>query len=257
MINIKNSVNNLQNYNNFNINVINLNKNKFIDNDNSNSSSSIIEEPSVYTKNTLQKDTIINQPRVRSISVNNALKKNKMKMNSNNCNKNNWNFNFRQSIININELHRQKSTNYDSNISTIKDSNSIKNIQIEKNIRDQAGRTFTENFFKQNPNNNINNYFTASSLYYNNYKGINNKKNDYKNNFYKSKRPVDKENSLFRKRAKIDEIKPFNLKENHNKNFLINKNNNFSKEEEKITINTVENTILDENEEIIGRNLPH
>ena len=56
---------------------------------------------------------------------------------------------------------------------------------------------------------------------------------------------------------KIDEIKPFNLKENPNKNFLINKNNNLCKEEEKITINTVENTILDENEEIIGRNLPH
>ena len=261
MINIQNSVNNLQNYNNFNINVINLNNNRFIDNDNSNSSSSIIEEPSVYTKNTLQKETIINQPRVRSISVNNAKKKNKMKMNSNgnsnNFNKNNINFNFSPSIINVNELHKQKSTNYDSNISTLKDSNSNKNIQIDKNIRDQAGRTFTENFFKLNQNNNINNYFTANSLYYNNFKGINNKKNDYKNKFYKSKRPLDKENSLFRKRAKIDEIKPFNLKENHNINFLINKNSNFSKEEEKITINTVENTILDENEEIIGRNLPH
>ena len=261
MINIKNSVNNPQNYNNFNINVINLNNNRFIDNDNSNSSSSIIEEPSVYTKNTLQKDTIINQPRVRSISVNNVIKKNKMKMNSNgntnNFNKNNINFHFSPSIINVNELHKQKSTNYDSNISTLKDSNNNKNIQIDKNIRDQAGRTFTENFFKLNPNNNINNYFTASSLYFNNYKGINNKKNDYKNKFYKSKRPLDKENSLFRKRAKIDEIKPFNLKENHNKNFLINKNNNFPKEEEKMTINTIENAILDENEEIIGRNLPH
>lgn len=261
MINIKNSVNNLQNYNNFNINVINLNNNKFMDNDNSNSSSSIIEEPSVYTKNTLQKDTIINQPRVRSISLNNAIKKNKMKLNrngnSNNFNKNNINFNFNPSIINVKELNKQNSINYDSNISTLKDSNSNNNIQIDKNIRDQAGRTFTENFFKQNSNNNKNNYFIASSLYFNNYKGINNKKNDYKKNFYKSKRPLDKENSLFRKRMKIDEIKPFNLKENPNKNFLINKNNNLCKEEEKITINTVENTILDENEEIIGRNLPH
>ena len=261
MINIKNSVNNLQNYNNFNINVINLNNNKFMDNDNSNSSSSIIEEPSVYTKNTLQKDTIINQPRVRSISLNNAIKKNKMKMNSNgnsnNFNKNNINFNFNPSFINVKELNKQNSINYDSNISTLKDSNSNNNIQIDKNIRDQAGRTFTENFFKQNSNNNKNNYFIASSLYFNNYKGINNKKNDYKKNFYKSKRPLDKENSLFRKRMKIDEIKPFNLKENPNKNFLINKNNNLCKEEEKITINTVENTILDENEEIIGRNLPH
>ena len=261
MINIKNSVNNLQNYNNFNINVINLNNNKFMDNDNSNSSSSIIEEPSVYTKNTLQKDTIINQPRVRSISLNNAIKKNKMKLNrngnSNNFNKNNINFNFNPSFINVKELNKQNSINYDSNISTLKDSNSNNNIQIDKNIRDQAGRTFTENFFKQNSNNNKNNYFIASSLYFNNYKGINNKKNDYKKNFYKSKRPLDKENSLFRKRMKIDEIKPFNLKENPNKNFLINKNNNLCKEEEKITINTVENTILDENEEIIGRNLPH
>ena len=261
MINIKNSVNNQQNNNNFNINVINLNNNKFMDNDNSNSSSSIIEEPSVYTKNTLQKDTIINQPRVRSISLNNAIKKNKMKMNNNgnsdNFNKNNINFNFNPSFINVKELNKQNSINYDSNISTLKDSNSNNNIQIDKNIRDQAGRTFTENFFKQNSNNNKNNYFIASSLYFNNYKGINNKKNDYKKNFYKSKRPLDKENSLFRKRMKIDEIKPFNLKENPNKNFLINKNNNLCKEEEKITINTVENTILDENEEIIGRNLPH
>ena len=259
MINIKNSVNNLQNLNNYNINVINLNKNRFIDNDNSNSSSSIIEEPSVYTKNTLQKDTIINQPRVRSISLNNAIKKNKKNNNdnSNNINKNNINFKFSPSIINLNVLLKQKSTNYDYNIFTKKESNNNKNIQVDKNINGQEGRTFTENFFKKNPNNNINNYFTTSSLYFNNYTGINNKKNDDKTNFYKSKRPVDKENGLFRKRTKIEEIKPLNLKENHDINFLINKNNSLVKEEEKITINTVENTILDENEEIIGRNLPH
>ena len=265
MINIKNSINNMQNLNNFNINVINLNKNRFIDNDNSNSSSSIIEEPSVYTKNTLQKDTIINQPRVRSISVNNAIKNKKMKMNTNyntntningsTTNKNNFNCNFNPNIINLNALLKQKSSNYDSNIIILKDNNNKQNIQINKNINGQAGRTFSENFFKKNPNNNANNYFTASSLYFNNYKGINNKKNDDKNNFYKSKRPIDKENSLFRKRTKIEEIKPINLKENQN--IFVNKNNSFAKEEVKITINTIENTTLDENEEIIGRNLPH
>ena len=51
IINKKNTCNN--NINNININMININKNRFEDMDDSNSSSSIIEEPSVYTKKSI------------------------------------------------------------------------------------------------------------------------------------------------------------------------------------------------------------
>ena len=36
----------------------------------------------------------------------------------------------------------------------------------------------------------------------------------------------------------------------------MNRNTSLLKEKEKITINTIDNTILDENEEKIGRNIP-
>ena len=103
----------------------------------------------------------------------------------------------------------------------------------------------------------MNNYLTSSSSYFKKYIGINNKKINYKQNFYTSKRPMDKENNLFRKKTKNNEVKSICLKEKQNKNILINRNSGIIKEEEKKTINTIDNTIIDENEEKIGRNIPH
>ena len=86
IINKKNTMNNISN--NININKIKINKNRFEeddkDNNNSNSSSSILEQPSIYTKKSIQRDTNVNNKnRVRSISVNNA-KINKSRRRKNN-----------------------------------------------------------------------------------------------------------------------------------------------------------------------------
>ena len=70
------------------------------------------------------------------------------------------------------------------------------------------------------------------------------------------KRPIDKEKQIFRKRKPTEEVKPIILKDNSEMNTL--KNISYKEEEEKtITINNTENTILDEDEELIGRNIPH
>ena len=78
---------------------------------------------------------------------------------------------------------------------------------------------------------------------------------------YASKRPLDKENTFFRKKTQINEKKNENInKKNINLNMskdingLINEK--ISPREEKKTI-TIESTILDENDELIGRNIPH
>ena len=61
---------------------------------------------------------------------------------------------------------------------------------------------------------------------------------------------------IFRKRKPTEEVKPIILKDNSEMNTL--KNISYKEEEEKtITINYTENTILDEDEELIGRNIPH
>ena len=141
-----------------------------------------------------------------------------------------------------------------------------------KNINQaQGGKSFTNDFYNQyynknnNSNNNtlefLNNYFTAKNSYYNNLKEKEeNKRNDAKinYNFYISKRPQDEEKSYFRKKIQKNEKKPINIKDNQGKIILIDKYNNVNqKEDEKSTIMSCGDTILDENEEIKGRNLPH
>ena len=263
IINNKNSKNN--NINNININMINIKRNRFEDNNNSNSSSSILEEPSIYTKKSVPKETPINKNKVRSISVNNSVNnKSKIKLNNSPY----YNKSINKSLsknLNINILNKNdnntktnnlfsQSINFANNI--IKDRNKI---ESDKNS-DQAGKTFTNNFFKKYSNNNnsinyLNNYFTTTNNnYYKNKRNEINKRNDENMtvNFYASKRPLDKENTFFRKSMQKNEIKS---KDNQSINSLIN-NKKDTITEEKKTINT-ENTILDENEEIIGRNLPH
>ena len=256
LINRKNTVYNI---NKININMININKNKFEENNNSNSSSSsILEEPSVYSKKSIQKDkeTIINQPRIRSISVSNSIG-NKGKINFNNSIYNNKRIN---ENINCNNINKQKTTNYEIPKQTVYLMNSIikenNNSQKDKIIK-IPGKTFTKNFFNKNNNiNNINNYFTSKNNYFNNYKGIDLKKNNENNiNFYSSKRPMENENINLFIKPKDDEKKPFNLKDKQNNNIINNENLNIK--EEKLTINSNENTIMDENEEVIGRNIPH
>ena len=141
-------------------------------------------------------------------------------------------------------------------------------IENERNLNNInfAGKTFQTFFFnptsdnKQKHSNNINNInkrFNSSNVLFNNYRGIDPKKiGEDKNNFYAVKRPLDKQKQIFKKRQPTEELKPIIIKENNDKNLL--RNISFKEEEEKtITINNTENTILDENEELIGRNIPH
>ena len=268
IINKKNTCNN--NINNININMININKNRFEDIDDSNSSSSIIEEPSVYTKKSIHKETPIINNRVRSVSVNNSdvsKKKTKIHCSPMRSHKNNKSSNKRGinnaklMNININTTKNQLTTQSINFMnSVIKDNNFL---QSEKNIN-KAGKTFTTNFFNKYANNSnynkINNFFSNNNnIYFNNHKGYetNSKKNEDKINFnfYASKRPLDKDNTLFRKKTQIND-KSQNGKINNEKKDLSLLGKKITPREEKKTI-TTENTILDEDEEIIGRNLPH
>ena len=264
IINKKNTGDNI---NSININMINLNKNRFEDNNDSISSSSVLDEPSIYTKKSVPKETPNNNSRIRSISVKNSnINKAKMKLNNTPIIKRNINKNLCKSI-NISSLTNKKDSNDNVSKQSICFINSIINdnnkMENNKNIN-KAGKTFSNNFFKKysNSNNNINflnNYFTTSNVYLNNYKEIinnNNRKNGDKINFnfYASKRPIDEGKTFFRKKNKRKEIKLENRRDNKGINVLLNKNND--KKEEKKTI-TTENTILDDNEEIRGRNIPH
>ena len=258
-----NKKNSSYNYNNLNINMININKNRFEEN-NSNNSSYIYEEASVYTKKPIPKETPICKNRIRSISVNNsAINKAKLSLNNSPLNRNiknisnkNININFlKQERSNKNNLYSQ-SLNFLNGI--LKENNKIEN---DRNIN-QAGKTFSNTFFKKysnnNNTNNLNNYFTNSNnnIAFNNHKGYENQKSDDKINFnfYSSKRPTDKEHTFFRKKNQKRDFNNINNNENKCKNNFINKK--IEIKEEKKTINS-ENTILDENEEIIGRKLPH
>ena len=271
VINKKNTLNN--NINKININMISVNKNRFEDNNNSNSSSSILDEPSsVYTKKSIGKETPINKNKVRSISVNNsALNQTKRQLNTSpyaNKNRNIASLNKKRNISVLTCLTTQKSGNINSTTQSVNFLNNIlketNKIELDRSMNN-AGKTFTNNFFKKYTNNNnknnnlnyLNNYFTASNNFLNKTRFIENNRNGEKINlnYYASKRPVDKEKTFFRKKAQNNGIKPVNLKENKAINSIINKNDDNQKED-KNTI-TTENTILDDNEEIIGRNIPH
>ena len=278
VINKKNTMNNT---NNLNINIINVNKNRFEENNNSNnsiSSSSVLDEPAIYTKKQIGKETPINKNRIRSISVSNYnINKAKIKLNKTPIIKRNVNKSLNKNV-NMSALSNKKDSIYNLSTQSINYMNIIvkdnSKIESDKNIN-KAGKTFTNNFFKKysssnsninNTNKNnlnfLNNYFTASNAYLNNYREIinNSRKNDDKINFnfYTSKRPVDEGKTFFRKKNQKKETKPVNLQENRGINILINKNKDKKEEikEDKMTIQT-ENTILDDNEEIRGRNLPH
>ena len=241
---------NRKNTNNFtmksmNINMINIKKNNFDEDCKSDISSDSIDEPILYTKKSI---TNKNNIKIRSASVDNDNIIKDLNKNINNINKSNNKFSYSKSLV-INNSINNKNEN-------------------ERNVNNinSAGKTFTSFFFNPNINskpknsnnlNNINKHFNTANIFFNNSRGINNKKiGEQKNKFYEVKRPIDKEKQIFRKRKPTEEVKPIILKDNSEMNTL--KNISYKEEEEKtITINNTENTILDEDEELIGRNIPH
>jgi pimeloyl-ACP methyl ester carboxylesterase len=240
VINRKNTDN--INLKSMNINMINIKKNHFDEEYKSDISSDSKDEPILYMKKSI---TNKNNIKTRSASVDNEIiKKDMIK----NLHKSVNNYSYSKSLA-INNLKKS-------------------NIENERNLNNinYAGKTFQTFFFnptsdnKQKHSNNINNInkrFNSSNVLFNNYRGIDPKKiGEDKNNFYAVKRPLDKQKQIFKKRQPTEELKPIIIKENNDKNLL--RNISFKEEEEKtITINNTENTILDENEELIGRNIPH
>ena len=228
-----------------------INENKFEGSSTINNSSSILDIiPSDLNdlNNIPDEDIKIHRPRARSVSVNiSSINRNKInRSNSLTVNKN--------MII----LNRKKSVNYDQPVSKnllmnniIKGNNKNNNYQIE----DNKEKHFVDKFFKNKKSdiNNLQNFFTNSHFYFNNFKkkDISDRKED-KKIIYASKRPIDKENDLFRKKAKKIEAK--SKREEVKQNFALKSINPLN--EENKSVNIAENTILDENEEAIGRNIP-
>ena len=240
---------NRKNTNNFNmksmnINMVNIKSNKFDEDFKSDISSESNEEPILYTKKSI---TNKNNIKIRSASVDNEVIKKDL---NKNINRSINNFSYTKSLI----------------FNNLKDNN-IENQRNLNNI-DLAGKTFTSFFLNQKQNNNIqkisnninnNTYksFKSSKVLFNNHRGIDNKKNvNDINNFYSVKRPLEKQKQIYRKRKPTEEVKPIILKETNEINTL-KKRTNIEEEEKTITINNTDNTILDENEESIGRNIPH
>ena len=240
---------NRKNTNNFNmksmnINMVNIKQNKFDEDFKSDISSESNEEPILYTKKSI---TNKNNIKIRSASVDNEFIKKDI---NRNINRSINNFSYAKSLL----------------FNNLKDSN----IENQRNINniDLAGKTFTSFFLNQKQNNNIqkisnniniNKYknFNSSKVLFNNHRGIDNKKNvNDINNFYSVKRPLEKQKQIYRKRKPTEEVKPIILKETNEINTL-KKRTNIEEEEKTITINNTDNTILDENEESIGRNIPH
>ena len=240
---------NRKNTNNFNmksmnINMVNIKPSKFDEDFKSDISSDSNEEPILYTKKSI---TNKNNIKIRSSSVDNQI-----------INKD-FNKNLNSSINNFSYAKSLVFNNF-------KDNN-IENPKSKNNI-DIAGKTFTSFFINQKQNNNMlknsnnitNNIyknFNSTKVLFNNHRGIDNKKNVNEiNNFYSVKRPLEKQKPIYRKRKPTEEVKPIILKETNEISTLKNRLNR-EEEEKTITINNTDNTILDENEESIGRNVPH
>ena len=240
---------NRKNTNNFNmksmnINMVNIKPSKFDEDFKSDISSDSNEEPILYTKKSI---TNKNNIKIRSSSVDNQIINKDF---NKNLNRSINNFSYAKSLV----------------FNNFKDNN-IENPKSKNNI-DIAGKTFTSFFINQKQNNNMlknsnnitnNAYknFNSTKVLFNNHRGIDNKKNVNEiNNFYSVKRPLEKQKPIYRKRKPTEEVKPIILKETNEISTLKNRLNR-EEEEKTITINNTDNTILDENEESIGRNVPH
>lgn len=232
-----------------NIRTMKVHENRFERNNNMKniSSSNLDVTPSDLDdfNNIPDEDIKIHKPRARSVSVNIP------SVNRYNINKSN-SFSVSKNMI---ILNRKKSVNYDQPLRQNILINDIIKGNTNYQTQNNKEKAFVNNFFKnkKTDTNNLNNFFTNTHIYFNNYKkkDIFEKKED-KKIIYASKRPIDKENELFRKKAKKVEIK---LKREDVKHNLAFKSVSPLNEDNK-SMNITENTILDENEELIGRNLP-
>ena len=241
--------NTLNNSNIMNIKTMRINENKFEgSNIINNSSSSILDitPPDLNDLNNIPDEDIkIHRPRARSVSVNiSSINRSKInRSNSLTINKN--------MII----LNRKNSVNYDQPLSKDLIMNNLKKGNNNYQTEDNKEKHFVDKFFKNKKSDtkNLNNFFINSHFYFNNFKkkDISDRKED-KKIIYESKRPIDKENELFRKKAKKIESKL--KREEVKQNFALKSINPLN--EEKKSLNISENTILDENEEAIGRNIP-
>ena len=304
IVNIKNT----KNHNKSSINLIknikikstNIIKLKNEENVSISSSSNIEEEVPVYRKKKIKRD-IINPLKINSISVSHHFFS---KCNSNNNSNKDPNINIdvnKSSVINKNisvtNLNQSKKQLNPLNINNISNSflhNVITNNSNFKNSKNvnPGGKTYTDNFYAINPNNENtkiiqNNFYTTNNIFFNRYKEMNPKQSQPILNFsYTSKKPIDKYQFNNKNKVKIVEKNDFkkNLlfksvdlkKEENNKpnvknnlNVINNINNQNIQNNQNIrtsqtkkinskgTIHSTDNTYLDENEEVLGRNLPH
>jgi hypothetical protein len=240
--------NTLNTSNLMNIKTMKINENKFEGSNIINNSSSILDiTPSDLNdlNNIPDEDIKIHRPRARSVSVNIS------SINRSKLNRSNSVTVTKNMII----LNRKKSINFDQPSTKdilIKDIlKGNNNFQTENNKE----KDYVDNFFMNNKSNNknLNNFLAKNHIHFNNFKkkDVLEKKED-KKIIYASKRPIDKENDLFRKKAKKIEIKLKREEVKHN--FALKTVNQINGDNK--SINNTENTILDENEEAIGRNIP-
>ena len=289
IVNIKNT----KNHNKSSINLIknikiknsNIIKLKNEENVSLSSSSNIEEEPPVYRKKKIKKD-LLNPLKINSISVSHHFFS---KCHSNNNSNKDTSINInKSSIINKNisvtNLNESKNKLNPLNINNMQNSflhnviTNNSNFRICKNIN-QSGKTFTDNFYEINPNNENtkiiqNNFYTTNNIFFNKYKGINPKQSQPILNFsYTNKKPIDKYQFNKRNKVKIVENNDFKKnilfksvdlkKENNLSNAKNNQNNQnirtsqTKKVNSKGTFHSTDNTYLDENEEAFGRNVPH
>ena len=239
--------NTLNNNNIMNIKTMKINENKFEGSNISNNASSILDiTPSDLNdlNNVPDEDIKIHRPRARSVSVNiSSINRSKLnRSNSLTVNKN--------MII----LNRKKSVNFDQPLPKDIFKDDLKKVNNNYQTENNKEKDYLNNFFMSNKSNTniLNNFFAKNHVHFNNFKkkDVFEKKED-KKIIYASKRPIDKENDLFRKKAKKIEVKL--KREEVKRNFALKSVNHIN--EENKSINNTENTILDENEEAIGRNI--
>jgi len=219
-------------------------------------------------KNNINKTPLVNNRNNNVINMNNN--KSVIKINNNNNNNNNFSHSFLKTVIK-NAQNCRNHKNITISNSFFKNNNISKSsyLKSNKNINNDD-KNMNDKFFIENSNNNTNiiqnNYFTTNNIYLGKYVGNKHKKNEQKVNFsYTSKKPDDKYNfkikdkgkNLHKNEIKKNLLKSFDIKRGHISNLLNNRNYKNLKIISKSSIHSTENTNLDENEETIGRNLPH
>ena len=217
-------------------------------------------------KNNINKTPLVNNRNNNVINMNN----NKSVIKINNNNNNNFSHSFLKTVIK-NAQNCRNHKNITISNSFFKNNNISKSsyLKSNKNINNDD-KNMNDKFFIENSNNNTNiiqnNYFTTNNIYLGKYVGKKPKKNEQKVNFsYTSKKPEDKYNfkikdkgkNLHKNEIKKNLLKSFDIKRGHISNLLNNRNYKNLKINSKSSIHSTENTNLDENEETIGRNLPH